>query len=124
MSGPIPRTTHYTRKQIDNILSNRPMKEALFDLVIVPRELASKVEVELDDGFVLAKTSNVINTNHRFGGAYLIRKIEEQRPDILCASDSTFIDENSLAGMIEYENQPTQEDIMQEMCYSCEPCQA
>lgn len=111
----------YTKKQIDGILTNKPIKQALFDLQIVPRELASKVEVELDDGFVLAKSCNVINTHHRFGEAYIIKKIEAQRPDIMCAIDSTFIDEIPFNNMINnYLNPPPPPSFQKiDYCYSC-----
>jgi len=112
----------YTKKQIDNLISSRPLNKAIFDLKIVPKELARVIEVELDDGFVLAKSENIINTNHRFGEGYLLKKINAQRPDIICAADSTFIDENPLGGIIYNVNNPYVPDIMEnDMCY-CEPC--
>jgi len=112
----------YSKKAIDSMLSTRTMNKALFDLRIVPKELASVVEVELDDGFVLAKSENIKNLNHRFGEAYLLRKINEQRPDIVCAANSTIIDEVPLSNIIFNINNPYVPDIMEtDICY-CEPC--
>ncbi len=111
----------YTKRQMDNILTNRPIHQALFDLHIVPKALARVVEIELDDGFVLAKSENIIQTQHRFGEGYIIKKIEEQRPDIMCAVDSTFVDEIPFGKMIYgYLNPPPPPQLQErDICYSC-----
>jgi len=93
---------------------------ALFELVVVPKELATVVEVELDDGFVLAKYENTIKMDHRFGDAYLVKKIEEQRPDIICAIDSTTIDTVPLQTIIRVlKIPPTPFKASTDTCYSC-----
>ena len=82
----------YTKYEVDNMITNRDYRIALYDLVVVPKELATVIEVELDDGFVIAKQENTISTKHTFKNEYLMQKIEEHRPDIICASDSSTLD--------------------------------
>jgi len=49
----------------------------------VPKELALKYKVKLDDKFVIAKLEDTIQVTHDFSNTYIVSKIEEQRPDIL-----------------------------------------
>lgn len=110
----------YTKHQLDTVFTNRQYRMALFELVVVPKELATVVEVELDDGFVLAKYENTIKIDHRFGEAYLVKKIEEQRPDIICAIDSTTIDTVPLQTIVRVLNiPPAPYKATTDICYSC-----
>jgi len=114
----------YSKQAIAQMFGHIKKHQALFNLKIVPKELTSKVEVELDDGFVLSKAENVIQTEHRFGNNYILKKIEEQRPDIMCAVDGTYVDDTKLETMVYDRLHPYTPDIhMDNTCYSCEPCQ-
>ena len=114
----------YSEQVISQMSGYIKKHQILFDLKIVPKELTSKVEVELDDGFVLSKVENVIQTNHRFGNNYILKKIEEQRPDIMCAVDSTYVDNTKLEKMVYDKLYPYTPDIHPDnICYSCESCQ-
>jgi hypothetical protein len=90
----------YTKFEIDNMITNKSFGATLFDLIVVPKELALFIEVELEDGFVIAKRENTIEVNHKFGNDYLIKQIGEQRPDIICALDTTYLDSISLQSII------------------------
>jgi len=109
----------YTKQQLDSMVTNYQHRMAMFELVVVPKELAKIVEVELDDGFVLAKYENTIKLDHRLGDAYLVKKIEEQRPDIICAMDSTTINKVPLPTIIRVLKTPPMPYLSPDTCYSC-----
>jgi len=111
----------YTKRGLDNMITTQQYSVVLYDLVIVPKELAKVIEIELDNGFVMAKTENVISTVHKFNLDYIYNQIEEKRPDILCASESTYIDEMWLPDIIntvKNKKQSLEYNTNNCMCYS------
>lgn len=74
----------------------------LYNLNIVPNELTTQVEVDLGDGYCLSKTENIIkNPLKAFHEEHVLKMIEEQKPELLVASESTYIAGDSLNRVIE-----------------------
>ena len=96
----------YTKAAIDNMLCNFKPLQAKYELRIVPKEYVTHAEVELNDGFVIAKTDNIISTSHNFTQKYIIEQLEKQAPEIMCAAESTFIDEIELLQVIDEAKNP------------------
>jgi len=113
----------YSKKEIDNMITNRKIRGAKFDLELVPKELASEWLIDFENGFVLADTEFVKDTRHRISESYIIKKISEEYPEILVAANETLINGISLSDMIMNEcirssPIPRQEDV-NNYCENC-----
>jgi hypothetical protein len=97
---------------------------------IVPNELTTKIEVDLGHGYCLSKTQNIIkNPVKSFHESHVLKMIEEQRPELLVASESVYICGETLQRTIELVEEKKRLDLEKfnqqyQGCYSYEPCQS
>jgi len=94
----------YSKKELDSMITNRTRRGAKFDLELVPKELASEWLIDFENGFVLADTEFVKDTNHRISDSYIIKKISEEYPEIFIAANETLINGVALSSIISNEH--------------------